>query len=85
MDSAALQLAHLVIRQDAGEDQAPPECATQNEYDGRMGVRISAIFVILVGSTLGKVKDCQKKLIVLIPRRCHVPNFRQTKSFKAGT
>lgn len=53
MDSAALQLAHLVIRQDAGEDQAPPECATQNEYDGRMGVRISAIFVILVGSTLG--------------------------------
>jgi hypothetical protein len=28
-------------------------CGSGNEYDGRLGVRISAIFVILVGSFLG--------------------------------
>ncbi|KAF2202594.1 putative plasma membrane low affinity zinc ion transporter [Delitschia confertaspora ATCC 74209] len=33
----------------------PGHCDTSNEYDGRMGLRISAIFVILVGSTLGAV------------------------------
>ncbi|KAJ5888393.1 hypothetical protein N7495_008434 [Penicillium taxi] len=30
-------------------------CATGNGYDGRLGLRISSIFVILVGSTLGAV------------------------------
>lgn len=29
------------------------DCPTDNEFDGRMGIRISAIFVILVGSFLG--------------------------------
>ena len=30
-----------------------PACSVGNGYDGRMGVRISAIFVILVGSLFG--------------------------------
>lgn len=30
-------------------------CASGNDYDGRIGVRISALFVILIGSTLGKI------------------------------
>ena len=30
-----------------------PTCSPGNDYDGRLGVRISAIFVILVGSLLG--------------------------------
>jgi len=29
------------------------QCGAGNDYDGRIGVRISAIFVILVGSFLG--------------------------------
>ena len=29
-------------------------CQTNNGYDGRIGLRISAIFVILVGSSFGK-------------------------------
>jgi len=29
------------------------DCPTDNDFDGRMGIRISAIFVILVGSFLG--------------------------------
>ena len=33
--------------------RAPGGCESGNEYDGRIGLRISAIFVILVGSTLG--------------------------------
>ncbi|KAL2864163.1 low-affinity Zn(2+) transporter ZRT2 [Aspergillus lucknowensis] len=35
------------------EDGAIPACEAGNEYDGRMGLRISSIFVILVGSTFG--------------------------------
>ncbi|KAK7701988.1 low-affinity Zn(2+) transporter zrt2 [Botryosphaeria dothidea] len=57
----ALNVARLVLRQDAGSSSEVPEnlvgtpgyCDTGNEYDGRMGVRISSIFVILVGSMLG--------------------------------
>ncbi len=33
---------------------APPVCMPDNEYDGRIGLRISAIFVILIGSVFGK-------------------------------
>ena len=29
-------------------------CTTDNEFDGRMGLRVSAIFVILFGSIFGK-------------------------------
>lgn len=50
----------LRIRQDAGdvaEDAAAAtitvDCESGNEFDGRLGLRISSIFVILVGSLLG--------------------------------
>lgn len=50
-----MELARLVLRQDAGsEADATPTCEGSNSYDGRMGVRISSIFVILVGSTWGR-------------------------------
>lgn len=29
-------------------------CFSRNEFDGRIGIRISAIFVILVGSLFGE-------------------------------
>lgn len=29
-------------------------CSSRNEFDGRIGIRISAIFVILVGSLFGE-------------------------------
>ncbi|KAI1378176.1 ZIP zinc/iron transport family [Hypoxylon crocopeplum] len=52
--------AILRIRQEDDSDAAPEsgfsvtvDCDTGNEYDGRMGVRISSIFVILVGSLIG--------------------------------
>ncbi|PSN69994.1 ZIP zinc/iron transport family [Corynespora cassiicola Philippines] len=56
--SIPMELARLVVRQAeeaAGEEAAPPSCSSSNEYNGRMGLRISAVFVILVGSTLGAV------------------------------
>lgn len=86
MDTAAIQLAHLVLRQDAGVDQVPPECQTQNEYDGRMGTRISAIFVILVGSTLGLLEmlSPEEEKDGLIPSRRHVPNICSAKPVQAG-
>ncbi|KAH8653529.1 Zinc/iron permease [Xylariales sp. PMI_506] len=51
----------LWLRQDAGADDADVfpsvtvECDTGNEFDGRIGVRISSIFVIFVGSLLGSL------------------------------
>lgn len=57
MNAAAVEVARLVLRQDPGAEQQPDEssaCSGLNDYDGRMGVRVSAIFVILVGSTFGK-------------------------------
>lgn len=51
-----MEVARLVLRQDPGsEADTTPACEGSNAYDGRMGVRISAIFVILVGSTWGKL------------------------------
>lgn len=49
-----MDLVRLVLRQEATVPEAQPEneCGG-NGYDGRMGVRISAIFVILVGSLFG--------------------------------
>ncbi|KAF9699063.1 hypothetical protein EKO04_003125 [Ascochyta lentis] len=56
MDAAAMEVARLVLRQDPGsEADTTPTCEGSNEYDGRMGVRISAVFVILVGSTWGAI------------------------------
>ncbi|KAI4617265.1 hypothetical protein J4E80_005464 [Alternaria sp. BMP 0032] len=56
MASTALDIARLVLRQDEGAESQPEEvitCGGDNEYDGRMGTRISSIFVILVASSFG--------------------------------
>jgi solute carrier family 39 (zinc transporter), member 1/2/3 len=54
-----MELARLVLRQDLPGAEASTDeevtCEGANGYDGRMGVRISAIFVILVGSLFGKL------------------------------
>ncbi|KAG0633076.1 Zinc/iron permease [Tuber brumale] len=56
--AAAVELTGLALRQvvdgEVGEaEETVPKCGGGNEYDGRMGLRISAVFVILVGSTFG--------------------------------
>ena len=59
MASTALDIARLVLRQDDGAESQPEEvitCGGDNEYDGRMGTRISSIFVILVASSFGVYK-----------------------------
>lgn len=60
-------MADLVVRQAlntapatasvAAAITSPPACNLTNDYDGRIGLRISAIFVILVGSLFGEVHD----------------------------
>ncbi|KAL6712331.1 low-affinity Zn(2+) transporter zrt2 [Coniothyrium glycines] len=60
MASTAVSLAHLVLRQESTAPETLPSssttvCESANGYDGRMGLRISAIFVIFIGSTLGAV------------------------------
>lgn len=47
-------LIQLVARQEEA-DEAAPVCATGNDYDGRMGLRIAAIFIIWITSSLGAV------------------------------
>ena len=59
--SKILQLATLVARQESADEATttvpligqPGFCDTGNEYDGNLGVRISAVFVILVTSLFG--------------------------------
>ena len=60
--SAVEGIANVVVRQAAGTAAASlaaaatakPACASDNGYDGRIGLRVSSIFVILVGSTFGE-------------------------------
>ena len=56
--SRVQDLAFLVARQALETavpeaEETPEPCGAGNDYDGRIGLRISALFVILVGSTLG--------------------------------
>ena len=60
--SRVQDLAFLLARQaletavpDA--EETPEPCGAGNDYDGRIGLRISALFVILIGSTLGTSSD----------------------------
>ncbi len=45
--------SHLIARQDDGS--APPTCDTGNDYDGRIGLRVAALFIIWVTSSIGAV------------------------------
>lgn len=47
---AALRL----FRREEEDGTPPPPCNSGNEYDGRIGLRVSAIFVIMIGSGLGE-------------------------------
>lgn len=49
----ASELLHALSIRDG--DGSAPECDAGNGFDGRMGVRISSVFVILVGSTMGAI------------------------------
>ncbi|OCL10137.1 ZIP zinc/iron transport family [Glonium stellatum] len=58
--TGAAEIAYLVARQAAATNENPDDligtpghCDPGNEYDGRLGLRISAIFVILIGSLGG--------------------------------
>jgi len=56
-----MEVVHLLARQAAADSRTievplvgtPGHCATGNDYDGLLALRISAIFVILVGSLFG--------------------------------
>jgi zinc transporter 1/2/3 len=50
MDLAS-NIAHLATRQSG----ATPACDTGNDYDGRIGLRIAALFIIWATSTVGAV------------------------------
>ncbi|RVX72176.1 hypothetical protein B0A52_04380 [Exophiala mesophila] len=47
-------LVQLIARQEEADEPAPV-CATGNDYDGRMGLRIAAIFIIWITSSIGAV------------------------------
>lgn len=49
----ALTLAPVPTGAAVAASTSPPACDPGNNYDGRLNLRISAIFVILVGSTIG--------------------------------
>jgi zinc transporter 1/2/3 len=45
-------LVHLIARQEEGEE-APAQCDTGNEYNGRIGLRVAALFIIWVTASIG--------------------------------
>lgn len=56
----------------------PGHCDAGNDYDGRLGVRISAIFVILVGSLFGEhIPDRTLLGYILIWIRRMVPSLHK--------
>ncbi|KFY82745.1 hypothetical protein V498_08477, partial [Pseudogymnoascus sp. VKM F-4517 (FW-2822)] len=59
-----------------------PQCGTGNEYDGRMGLRISSIFVIGFGSMLGALFP----ILAARSKRMRVPRsaFFVAKYFGSG-
>ncbi|AOW07526.1 Zinc/iron permease [Yarrowia lipolytica] len=62
------QLVRLLTRDDDA-DAAPVVCDSGNEYDGRMGARISSIFVILICGTFGALFPvlCSKYSQIKVP------------------
>ena len=49
----ARQAAQTTTAADAATTSMHPQCDSGNDFDGRIGLRVSSIFVILVGSFLG--------------------------------
>ena len=47
----ASDIAHLAARQ----SDSRPTCDTGNDYDGRIGLRVAALFIIWITSTIGAV------------------------------
>jgi zinc transporter 1/2/3 len=43
------------IARQSGQQVTTPACDTGNNYDGRIGLRVAAIFIIWLGSTVGSV------------------------------
>ncbi|KAK9488169.1 Zinc/iron permease [Lipomyces starkeyi] len=60
-------LVEVLVRRDEGDT---PACPTDNGYNGRLGVRVSAIFVIMFSSTLGALFPVLSK-----QSRLNVPEF----------
>ncbi|KAI1810376.1 ZIP zinc/iron transport family [Poronia punctata] len=85
LTSLSLALRHVdsyTASHDEHHGEIVIECETGNEYDGRLGLRISSIFVILVGSLLGAV------LPILLARKSKMkvngPAFFIAKYFGSG-
>ena len=74
-------IVHLLPR-----DGETISCETSNEYDGRIGLRISAIFVILFGSTLGAVLPVWARNDPQSSKKSKVPSwvFFVAKFFGSG-
>ena len=51
--AAATSAAATAMATAAADNDATPPCPAGNEYNGDIGLRVSAIFVILVGSVFG--------------------------------
>ena len=52
--AAATTTAAAAAAASTAAEDTPGNCVLSNDYDGRLGVRISAVFVILIGSLFGK-------------------------------
>ena len=58
-----------------------PACLSDNDFDGRIGLRVSAIFVILVGSLFGRysLPSAVGHVHRLITDKMQAPHSRYTQ------
>ena len=79
-----MDIARLLVRQaeeGADDEPSPGHCVSSNDYDGRMGIRISAVFVILIGSMLGESNNLHRYTNVHTDLyRCCIPRLRKETS-----
>lgn len=76
-----MNFAETLARREAKSFTVTIECGGGNEYDGRLGLRISSIFVILAGSLIGSLTP-----VILARSPIRVPKlaFFLAKFFGSG-
>jgi len=85
------EIAHLLVRQTPAIDAdtgtvpepiegTPGHCSGSNEYDGRLGLRVSAIFVILLGSFFGQYICTMSCPQALADQELQAPGFRSLRN-----
>ena len=83
--SSAIEAATSAAATTTAADDMVPPCDAGNEYNGEIGLRVSAIFVILVGSMLGMSSSISPPSDLTTLARPHLPTTPRPSSLHGVT